>query len=450
MFRAFLFVKIVDKSNTIRWKNFPYSCRFMKRSKRTYDTCLIYLAIYDEEAKKQLLQIIPSSTYYGWREKGGEHFFGKEFSSLHHANAIQVAKLLARSQRLIQLAKGLFHIYSAYKTVIASLSNFKEVCKRHKVLLVKTFHAATQYLSKSKVYKALGVSHDFIHYKAIVSCSSSIMKKCLKRYSNQLSQKDTNIIREYINHPLNKNWQGISIYWQMLRDKKVCFSKTTFYRYLHKMGVVLEKKKRVWKNYNTLKASRPFEILHMDVTYVVLNNVKAYLYLIIDNFSRSILGYQFSTKIKSSISTQNLVNVCREYNIHIGDEVMLVTDGGSENKGYVNRFVNLSCINIVKKVAQTDIASSNSMVESIIKQLKQFHIFLSPDDDLVKVQSAIDVGIKDYQNKPLDVHKGYTPAEVMNFGNQKLELKSFFTQAEKKMMLKERKENNSRVICGKC
>ncbi len=69
MFRAFLFVKIVDKSNTMRWKNFPYSCRFMKRSKRTYDTCLIYLAIYDEGAKKQLLQIIPSSTYYGWREK---------------------------------------------------------------------------------------------------------------------------------------------------------------------------------------------------------------------------------------------------------------------------------------------------------------------------------------------------------------------------------------------
>jgi len=90
----------------------------MKRQKKTYDTNLIYLALFDKDSKKQILQHVPSSTFYGWLDKGGEHFFGKEFATQNHSTAIEISKKLARSERLIQMAKGMYQLYSFYKSII--------------------------------------------------------------------------------------------------------------------------------------------------------------------------------------------------------------------------------------------------------------------------------------------------------------------------------------------
>ncbi|MCX6180988.1 MAG: hypothetical protein NT150_03545 [Bacteroidetes bacterium] len=422
----------------------------MKRTKRTYDTNLIYLALYDDNSKKQILQLVPSSTFYSWRDKGGEHFYGKEFASHNHSSAIDIAKKLARSQRLIQAAKGLYHLYSSYKSIIDNLPDVKKLYRDNKKLILKSFHSATLYLSKSKIYKTLNVSHDFIHFKHIPACFNSLLNKCLKKHPLQLTASDLKIIHEYCLHPIYKSWQGISVYWQMIRDKKLFCSKTTFYRYINKMGISFPKKRNVWKNYTPIIANKPFEILHMDVSKIVLNNLKGYLYLIIDNFSRCILSYEFSKEIKSFISTKNLIKVCWKFNLQVNPAVTLITDGGSENKGYVNRLINLPCINIVKKIAQTDISSSNSMVESVIKQLKQYHLQLNPDDDFEKVSKAIDIGISQYTDKPLDIHNGFSPNEALSLSPDFLNKKPFFSQDEKISMRNNRRKINQINRCGTC
>ena len=73
----------------------------------------------------------------------------------------------------------------------------------------------------------------------------------------------------------------------------------------------------------------------MDVSYFCLNNFTAYLYLIFDNFSRKILSHKFSLELNSKISTHNLIQVFREYELSSDAPTTLITDGGSENKGYV-------------------------------------------------------------------------------------------------------------------
>ncbi len=422
----------------------------MKRSKRSYDTNIIYLALYDKEALQQLKKIIPASTISTWLKNGSAHYYGKQFAGYNHSAALEVSKELAQSERLIQLAKGMCHLYSGYKAIASKLPNLKKVCSDNKKIIVDTFHAAALYLPKNKIYKALGVSYDFIHYKEVKKCAASILNKCFKKHPHQLSNIDVKTIRDYCLHPIYKHWQGISIYWQMVKDKKLFCSKTTFYRYVHKLGIVLSRKRNNWKNYVPIIASKPFEILHMDVTPIVLNNLKGYLYLIVDNFSRSILAHEFSKTIKSFTSTKNLIQVCRKHNLSVNPYVTLITDGGSENKGYVNRFVNLPCVNIIKKIAQSDITSSNSLIESVIKQLKKYHIKIDANDDFDKVAIAIDIGIREYENKPLDVHQGYSPTEARLLTHCFQNKETFFSTEEIKTMRENRIKTNKINACGTC
>jgi putative transposase len=53
----------------------------------------------------------------------------------------------------------------------------------------------------------------------------------------------------------------------------------------------------------------------------------------------------------------------------------LITDGGSENKGEVDVFVNDVNTNLRKWIAQTDIVQSNSMVEAVNKRMKYDFLF---------------------------------------------------------------------------
>ena len=344
----------------------------------------------------------------------------------------------------------MYHLYSAYKTVTDSVTNIKKTFRENKPIIFKAFNTASLYLKKSKIYQTLNLSHDFIHYKNRSNCSISIFNKCLKKHPLQLTSLDVKTIQEYCYHKTYKNWQAISIYWQMVRDKKLFCSKTTFYRYANKLGIIFTKKRHQWKNYSSIIATKPFEILHMDVTKIVLNNLKGYLYIIIDNYSRSILAYEFSKEIKSYISTKNLIKACRKHNLQVNPYITLITDGGSENKGYVNRFINLPCVNIVKKIAQTDITSSNSLVESVIKQLKQYHLQINSEDDFEKVSNAIDFGIQEYEDKPLDVHKGYSPNEVRDLHQNYQDKIPFFSTEERKLVVENRKKINQINRCGTC
>ena len=86
-----------------------------------------------------------------------------------------------------------------------------------------------------------------------------------------------------------------------------------------------------------IRAAKPKEIIHADVcVYRPLDNTKAFIYFIVDNFSRMILGWRISTQYNSSIMLDNLRTVYCEYLLETEDPLaVLLVDDGSENKGSV-------------------------------------------------------------------------------------------------------------------
>jgi hypothetical protein len=216
----------------------------------------------------------------------------------------------------------------------------------------------------------------------------------------QMSFVEQNMIKQYYFNPDYANWGVANIYYQMINDEHILMSLQTFRNYVNKfLPKRLPIKSTKNKHRIGLRALKPFEKLHMDVTlYRLADNTVAYIYFIVDNFSRKILSYQVSNKIRADISLKNLEIVCNQYQL-FDNKTELIVDGGSENKGAVNDFI-LSRGNWTKLVAKKDIIFSNSMVEAVNKVMKYQYLFKRKLSDIAELKNYLPKAIDDYNNRP--------------------------------------------------
>jgi len=130
------------------------------------------------------------------------------------------------------------------------------------------------------------------------------------------------------------------------------------------------RRKKLQKNWIGLRAYASKQILHMDVTiFRPSDHSRVYLYFILDNFSRAILGWKASLQYSSEIALENLKEVCNKYDLS-NSSVQLVVDDGPENNGCVNDFLSIPGIQLKKLIAQLDIRQSNSMIEAANKRIE--------------------------------------------------------------------------------
>ncbi len=102
---------------------------------------------------------------------------------------------------------------------------------------------------------------------------------------------------------------------------------------------LLNRRKRWQISWERLRANAPKQILHMDLTiFRPVDHTRVYIYLIIDNFSRAILGWKASLQYSSAIAMENLKEVCYKYNLPKSN-TQLIVDDGPENNGSINEFL---------------------------------------------------------------------------------------------------------------
>ncbi len=185
----------------------------------------------------------------------------------------------------------------------------------------------------------------------------------------------------------------------------------TWYKYARKLGIKRKFFRIKRKPQEGLRALLPLQILHMDVTiFKPLDNTRIYIYLLVDNYSRYILGWKASLEFSSKIALEVLKGSIEKYNIDF--ESKLIVDGGSEYKGEVNKFVD-DQKSLTKLIAQKDITQSNSMIEAINKHLKYYYLFKKELKDYNGTVNYLMKSIPDYNLKPPGALFGLTPFEVL-------------------------------------
>ena len=161
---------------------------------------------------------------------------------------------------------------------------------------------------------------------------------------------------------------------------------------------------------------KPRQDNHADVSiFRLLDNTKAYIYLIVDNYSRKILGWKVSKYYRSSIMFENLKEVYEKYKLEqLHPFCDLLVDDGVENKGAVDEGIINEPLFINKLIAQKDIIFSNSMIEAINKRLKYDFLYTREYTDINELQRNFENVIETMNNLPRAVLFGLSSDEVFD------------------------------------
>ena len=376
---------------------------------------------------------IPASTLSNWKRKNVSEIIG--CNSLCD-NDVSILKEIAKSKKLLRAAKALYVLFHTITQLFNHAQNKAELLRQHKATILKTIEKVQPILGTKRILKSIGLTSSKMYYwLEKKKCDNSIFQLCQPRHPHQLLSSEVNIIKNYLLNEKFENWSALSIYYQALREKTVFMGMSTWYKYANRLGVKRKFFKLNRKREIGIRASKPFQIIHMDVTiFKPLDQIKVYIYFIVDNFSRAILNWKASLEYSSAIALDVLKEAIQKHDI--GIDATLVTDGGPENHGEVSNFIN-GKENINHVIAQKDIIQSNSMVEAVNKHIKYYYLFKKNMKDIEDVNNYLSHSVDDYNEKPHGGLFGLTPNETTN-GNSpnKDKFKNDIAESRKNRLLK--------------
>jgi len=396
---------------------------------------------------KDIYKNIPKSTLYVWKCKDFSKIIG--YDMMFTDEKLELIKTFLSNQTLLKAAKGLFFIFSCWISIVVNVRGMKSLLRKNMESIIKTIDLAISLMGLKHACKLFKISQNqFYAWKRKVTCLLSPVDKCFKQSPLNIAPSELKIMKQFIQDEQYKDYSWVAIYYEMMRNGKAFMSLTSFYKYAKLFDNISNRKLFKAKPKTGIRAAKPKEIIHADVcVYRPLDYTKCFIYFIVDNFSRMILGWKISTQYKSSIMLDNLRNVYSNCILEKEDpSTVLLVDDGIENKGFVCAAIKDQEINLTRLVAQKDIRFSNSIVEAVNKRMKYGFLFRAELLDFEHTERFLETAVKQYNNRPHSALHGFTPEEVFHGAIPDKTL--FKNRIEQAKIL--RKAENKALSCDSC
>lgn len=425
----------------------------MQQNYNLYSTNLKLAAslnIIPEKYKKE----IPRSNLYRWKHTDFTKYMG-----LNQDDKLKKEAGLIKSFAQDKSAQKLYRTIIRIKnTIITVLTMFKTGADLFDIKQ-KVVSAIKQVLPVIGLKKALKffkmkTGKYYAWLKEVKNkCLTSPVAKCLRSFPNQLTKQEVAKIKEMLTGQQFEGWPIHSICSHAIRKGILYANVSTWYKYNKILGIKRSKpKSRRKKNAVGIRADSLHKIWHADVTiYKFPNNIKAYIYLLIENISRAILSFRVSPVLSGSIRMETIKESYDKYirNKIENPEIDLIVDGGAENNNLiVENFLSKPDVYIQKVLALSEnFPYSNSMIEAANKYLKYRYLYLHDIPDIENLKKHMEKFVPVYNTiRPHIAHKYLTPQEVLD------DCRLDYTEIEKKF--KEagrfRVEFNKKNLCGVC
>ena len=161
----------------------------------------------------------------------------------------------------------------------------------------------------------------------------------------------------------------------LLADKgEYIASESTFYRILksekqlqHRLP---SKPVRSVNKPRALKATAPNQLYSWDITYLPTRvlGLFFYLYLVIDIYSRKVVGWQVYEMESSALAADLMTDICQQENIE-RHQVTLHSDNGSPMKG-ATLLATLQELGVMPSFSRPSVSNDNPYSESLFRTLK--------------------------------------------------------------------------------
>lgn len=151
---------------------------------------------------------------------------------------------------------------------------------------------------------------------------------------------------------------------------------------------------------------------HIDTTVIrLLDGTRAYLHVVIDNFSRRILGWH----VAGAFAPVNSVAVLLEASQHATEPArvpVVLADAGAENvNAQVDTLIAAGALR--RLLALTELKFSNSMIEAWWRPLKHRWLFLHALDRVPTIRRLVAFYVDEHNRVlPHSAFRGQTPDEM--------------------------------------
>lgn len=327
---------------------------------------------YDPMIKKMIIETrnpnlfpeynIPRSTSLYWinqsKEISSNFVKLKEYDEFHSFKK-GIFKLKAEKELLQKILS---------KTL--ELSSFQSLLGiKKKEYIVKLIDEISGVLSIVESSKVIGITpSQYYRWRSEVYGCLRSGRKCDSTRPNQLTRIEQ---ERLVKLALDKKYSHMSVkslmYYSQREGLLYC-GYESWLKYLKLNKVVRHRfVKRKKKKYRKgIRAKKPCEIWHIDITEVkILNEEKFYIQMIVDNFSRAIVSWKISKKKNMELSIKTIKDSIRNEM----KPIYLMSDGGGENVNSGIRML-LWGKGITHMIAQSDMIFSNSMIEAVFRKLK--------------------------------------------------------------------------------
>jgi len=388
---------------------------------------------------------VPRSTARGWRAKPtievvSLDVFELDSIQLQH-EVIRLRRRIARLGALLRL------VVIVLKVSRVSFSRVRLPEGANKRQLLSAIDRSRQHLPLRTVLRVIGLSHARYHdWIRKDRCVLDDRPSCPRSSPQQLTPTEVNTIRKMVTSDEYRHVSTGVLARLAQRLGKVFASPTTWYR-LVRDHEWRRPRQRVHphKPKSGIRASRPNEIWHVDTTVIgLLDGSRAYLHAIIDNFSRRILAWNVAGNFHPSVTARLLLDASQS--VTSGKPTLLV-DGGVENyNSAVDKIVETGLLKRV--LARTEVAFSNSLIESWWRVLKHQWLYLNSLDTVTTVQKLVAFYIEQHNTHlPHSSFRGQTPDEMYFGTGSKIpkELEASGSAARKSRM-----DTNRAQTCRTC
>jgi putative transposase len=412
------------------------------RTKLTYHPYVI-IAFHLHCLPDELKLCIPRSTRFDWGQKELNTAYGFEWAC-QQEQFFATLQQVATSQKLLRVNVALLRIIAIKRFLHqhAARSSSKIIQQAifgtiEKVCKVIRLTVVLKYIQRSPGW--------FQRLKRQQRCASSPLLLCRLKHPGQLLVQEIKAIKTYCTDGRFLQWPLSAVYHQLRRDEAAAFQLSTFYKYVGLLQLKRQSIAHRRKNHATgIRAEKPLAILHADLMlFRTADNVKNYIYLIQDNYSRAILAAQVSTQYSASITLENIAQVRRQFlQPTVIDHCQLITDSGVENFGVAGDFIrDARSPSIQHLVAQKDIVFSNSMIEAANKQLKYRFLYHQHIPGHEHLKQFVQQAVHDYNNRPHHNLDGLTPLEVLHGARiDKTAQSNEICRAQQQRLLKNKQE----------
>lgn len=190
---------------------------------------------------------------------------------------------------------------------------------------------------------------------------------------NKLSELERQRLLKVANEPEYADLPPCKIVPRLADKGHYLASESTFYRVLKAEKQLAHRqrsKPSTAKKPPALVATAPNQVYSWDITYLptAVKGLFFYLYLVMDIYSRKIVGWQVFEEESSALAADLMVDICLRENIK-RDQVTLHSDNGSPMKG-ATMLATLQQLGVIPSFSRPAVSNDNPYSESLFRTLK--------------------------------------------------------------------------------